>query len=109
VKLTDAAGEVKGLKLADRQLVATSGSAPPARMRAAVLSGSGVAPGRERIRERGCVFSLAPEKGKDGIWRIRVRPARGKPFLLDTRYGAGLDGLPFPGEDRESSTETSKR
>lgn len=109
VKLTDAAGEVKGLKLADRQLVATSGSAPPARMRAVLLSGSGVAPGKERIDERGCVFSLAPGKGEDGIWRIRVRPARGKPFVLDTRYGGGLDGLPFPEAAATPATDVRKK
>jgi hypothetical protein len=96
LKITDATGASKGFRLMDQELVATSGATPPSRVPSVVLSPSGVAPSGRRVDRKGCAFSLATRKGADGVWRIEVSPPGSKPFVLDTRYGAGLDGLPFP-------------
>jgi len=62
------------------------------------VSSVGVEPGPKRVARLNCGFSLHTQKDSTGQWRIVVKPlALGrKPFALDTRYGAGLAGLPFP-------------
>ena len=59
------------------------------------LSASGVEPGKRRVARPNCRFALAMQKDSTGLWRILVSCPGTEPFVLDTRYGAGLAGLPF--------------
>lgn len=55
------------------------------------LTALGVRPGHERVRNP-CPLRLSSDVDEHGRWRIRI----GKERHLDTPYGAGLGGLPFP-------------
>ena len=61
-----------------------------------VLTAAGVAPTSRVVSDDGCGFSAHNEIGGNGLPGIRISARVGKGFLLDARYGAGLDGLPFP-------------
>jgi hypothetical protein len=58
-------------------------------------SGAGVEPGRRKVAKKNCGFMLASERDSTGRWHIVVSRHGSKSFSLDTRYGAGLAGLPF--------------
>jgi len=60
------------------------------------LSVTGVEPSKRRVARPNCRFALATQKDSAGLWRILVSRPGTKTFALDTRYGAGLAGLPFP-------------
>lgn len=60
-----------------------------------VLTASGVADTRV-VAFRPCGYRAQDFRRKGEPARVRIVPRRGKPFLLDARYGAGLAGLPFP-------------
>jgi hypothetical protein len=94
VRVTDASGETS-----DFSLTAEGLERGPSRTRrlagTVLLTADGVVPGSQRIRRPGCVFSLSPRR-EGGTWRLQVARRGRKPFLLDTRYGAALAGMPFP-------------
>jgi hypothetical protein len=58
------------------------------------LTPSGVRPAERHVKSP-CAMTLAPWRAAKDVWRIRVGKG-GKTSELDTRYGAGLFGLPFP-------------
>jgi hypothetical protein len=62
-----------------------------------ILTPAGVAPGNRMVTDPACGFSAHDETDAQGLPRIRLLPHKGKGFLIDARYGAGLDGLPFSG------------
>jgi hypothetical protein len=76
----------------DSELQATLAPMPA---RSVELTPSGVKPA-QRLVKKPCSMTLAPRLDEKGIWRIRRIVKRGKSSELDTRYGAGLFGLPFP-------------
>jgi len=61
-----------------------------------VLTAAGVAPTSRVVSDAGCSFSAHDEISGNGLPGIRISARAGKGFFLDARYGAGLDGLPFP-------------
>jgi hypothetical protein len=61
------------------------------------LSAAGVAQTSRVVTDSACGFSAHDETDTQGMPRIRISARKGKGFFLDARYGAGLDGLPFPG------------
>jgi len=61
------------------------------------LSPEGVSPTSRYVNDETCGFTARDELDAQGNPRIRVQPQKGKSFILDTRFGAGLAGLPFPG------------
>ena len=73
------------------------------------VTSKGVAPNARTVARHGCPFELAMQKDAAGTWRIVVSNRRGKPFLLDTRYGAGLDGLPFPAKPEASGQKAGDK
>ena len=54
-----------------------------------------------------CGFSAHDETDAQGTSHVRVLPRKGKGLLLDARYGAGLDGLPFPASPSAASKALS--
>jgi len=81
----------------DGETLAPAGASPGRFLRSVVLSPAGVAPGTRVVADAACGFSARDEADAQGIPRVRISTHKGKGFLLDARYGAGLDGLPFPG------------
>jgi hypothetical protein len=84
----------------DGQAIEATGnirSRPPSGVHAVVLTAAGVAPSSRQVASESCGFLAKDEVDAQGVPRIRVTPSKGKAFTLDARYGAGLDGLPFPG------------
>jgi hypothetical protein len=67
----------------------------PAQM---VLSPAGVAPGTRVVTDGACGFTARDEIDAQGVPRIHVSAQKGRDFFLDARYGAGIAGLPFPGQ-----------
>jgi hypothetical protein len=61
-----------------------------------ILTAAGVAPGTRAVADPACGFSAHDQTDTKGLPQIRISPRKGKGFMLDARYGAGLDGLPFP-------------
>jgi hypothetical protein len=61
-----------------------------------ILTSAGVAPAGRVVSDAACGFSARDEIDGNGQPGIRISPRPGRDFLLDARYGAGLDGLPFP-------------
>jgi TPR repeat len=61
-----------------------------------VLTAAGVAPTSRVVSDAGCGFSAHDEIDGNGLPGIRISVRAGKDFFLDARYGAALDGLPFP-------------
>ena len=66
----------------------------PMPTRSVELAPSGVKPAEQLVKGP-CPTRLAPHLDEKGIWRIQISRS-GKTSELDTRYGAGLVGLPFP-------------
>jgi hypothetical protein len=97
MRIIDAEGERKSVRLANGEWQPSASAGAGVKARIVVLTTAGVAPSGRKVAEKpGCRFALAPEKDAAGVWRIRVSKPGAKPFVLDTRYGAGLDGLLFP-------------
>ena len=61
-----------------------------------VLTAAGVASASRVVTDAGCGFSAHDEIDGNSLPGIRISARVGQGFLLDARYGAGLDGLPFP-------------
>ena len=80
-------------EVTDVGLQATSAPMPA---RWVELTPSGVAPAApgDRHVKKPCPMTLSPWRDGKATWRIRVGKS-GKTSVLDTRYGAGLFGLPF--------------
>ena len=78
-------------EVADAGLQATSARMPA---RSVELAPSGVKPAEEHVKKP-CPMMLSPWRDGKATWRIRVGKS-GNTSVLDTRYGAGLFGLPFP-------------
>jgi hypothetical protein len=55
-----------------------------------------VAPGARTVADPACGFSARDEVDAQGLPRIRISVRKGKDSFLEARFGAGLDGLPFP-------------
>jgi hypothetical protein len=96
LKVTDASSNAGVLSLVDDRLEAASVPTTRSFGEFVEVSASGVEPGKKRVARAGCGFTLASQKDPAGLWRIQVSRPGVKPFALDTRYGAGLVGLPFP-------------
>jgi hypothetical protein len=95
LKVTDGASRATSLALRDDRLE-SAGPAQGSHGESVEVSGSGVEPHKQRVPRANCGFTLAPQKDSSGLWRILISRSGGKPYPLDTRYGAGLAGLPFP-------------
>jgi hypothetical protein len=109
LRATDAAGEVTDYVPGESGLERKPQS-EGARLREPVaVTAAGVAPAADRTRRGKCRYSLAMQKDPKGTWRIAVTPGGGKPFLLDTRYGAGLRGMPFPSAEPSRATGSRKQ
>jgi hypothetical protein len=75
-----------------------------------LLTTAGVRPVASRNKRPGCPFELVSKTGPDGVWQVEARGGSGNTFILDTRYGAGLPGLPFPdGSAHEKSAKESAK
>ena len=96
LKVTEAASEAI-FSVVDDQLQYAPAAAGHAGGESVELTSVGVEPGKKRVARLDCGFALTPHKDSAGRWRIQVKPVGRKPFALDTHYGAGLAGLPFPG------------
>jgi hypothetical protein len=81
----------------DGENLEPAGASQGRSLRSVVLSPTGVAPGTRVVADAACGFSARDETDAQGMPRIRISARKSKGFLLDARYGAGLDGLPFPG------------
>jgi hypothetical protein len=62
-----------------------------------LVTAAGVAPTSRVVSDAACGFSAHDEIDGQGLPRIHITARPRKDFFLDARYGAGLDGLPFPG------------
>jgi hypothetical protein len=94
LQVTDATSKTSTLTLVDDRLDVAASTRW--RGESVLVTGSGVEPGKRRITRAHCGFALAMQKDSTGLWRVLVSPPGSKSFSLDTRYGAGLAGLPFP-------------
>ena len=94
LQVTDAASHTSTLTLVDDSLESAA-SASRWRGESVVVTGAGVEPSKRRIARANCGLTLAMQKDPAGLWRVLVSRPGTKPFNLDTRYGAGLAGLPF--------------
>jgi hypothetical protein len=98
LKVTDPSAKTTFLNFTGDRFESIPASRPPGRSDAVELSAMGVDPGTRRVARAKCGFVLATERASGGNWRLTVSSRGAKPFHLDTRYGAGLAGLPFPDE-----------
>jgi hypothetical protein len=71
------------------------------------LTAVGVAPATRAVTDPGCGFTAHDETDAQGLPHVRISARKGKGFLLDARYGAGLAGLPFPGPSASPSKALS--
>jgi hypothetical protein len=96
LKVTDASSTTSVLSLSEDRLEPASLVTSRAPVDWVEVSGAGVRPGKRKVARSKCDVALATQKDSAGLWRIVVSRPSGKSFNLDTRYGAGLFGLPFP-------------
>ena len=96
LRLTDASSHTSVLALVEGRLESAPAWADRLRGGFVETSGTGVEPGKRKLAKTNCGFALATERDSTGLWHIVVSRPGGKSFRLDTRYGAGLAGLPFP-------------
>ena len=96
LRVTDASSHTTVLALVEDRLESAPGWADRLRGEFVEASGSGVEPGKRRVDKKNCELALAMEKDSTGQWHIVVSRPGSKSFRLDTRYGAGLAGLPLP-------------
>ena len=106
LSVTHPSGETSGFRMARDELEASPVRMSPAQADSVVLSGLGVESKRRPIRRAACRFDLATQKDLAGMWRIQVSRPGMKAFFLDTKYGAGLSGMPFP-SDRASDAKAA--
>jgi hypothetical protein len=104
LKVTDVSGTTAGYRHVTGRFENDSGVSPGARAESVVLTGLGVEPAARQVKRGKCSFALAGRKDPSGLWRIQVSRRGAKPFTLDTRYGAGLSGMPFPTKSPSSPT-----
>jgi hypothetical protein len=110
LKVTDAAGAGTTWRLTPVGLEASPGLSASAQAEPTVLTGLGVMePNPRKIKREHCSFSLAVQTAPAGLQRLQVTPATGRPFPLATRFGAGLHGLPFPGDAPVGSPPPPRR
>jgi hypothetical protein len=102
VKITDGQGTSATWQLGARGLVANPEPAKPRRGSAVVLTARGIAPVFRHVARGKCRFSVYGIVDDAGGNRLEVARPGGKRFQLDTKYNAGLRGLPFPGEKTAS-------
>jgi hypothetical protein len=95
LKVTDASSTTTVLSLSEDRLESASAATVRSLADAVEVSGAGVEPAKRKLVRSNCSFVLATQKDSVGLWRIVVSRRDGKAFNLDTRYGAGLTGLPF--------------
>jgi hypothetical protein len=98
LRVSDSSGKYALLKLTDDRLDDVSNGSPPGHTEFVELSPLGVKPAKQLVARANCGCTLATQKDSAGVWRIMAFHPKTKPFRLNTRYGAGLDGLPFPNE-----------
>ncbi|HEY5281753.1 MAG TPA: hypothetical protein VIM14_03090 [Polyangia bacterium] len=98
LKVTDPSDKTTNYGFVDDRFEVVSPSHPSGNLDTVDLSAIGVEPGTRHVARPKCGFHLATQKNPDGEWRVNVSRPGVKPFHLDTRYGAGLAGLPFPDE-----------
>jgi hypothetical protein len=96
LKVTDVSGATALLRRMPAGLETVPRLASGPRAASVLLSSSGVEPAFRLIKRDPCIFSLSTQRDSAGRWRLQVTPPKGKPFSLDTRYGAGLQGMAFP-------------
>ena len=95
IELVELEGGLSGFRFDGSRLEpAAAGHGRP--VRPVVLTSAGVAPDTRVVVGTDCAFSARDEIDAQGLPRIRISAPKGKDFLLDARYGAGLAGLPFP-------------
>jgi hypothetical protein len=98
LKVTDVSGAISTFRLTASGLETNPGIPSSARVQSVVLTGLGVEPASHQVKRTKCRFALSTQKDSAGIWRVQVSRPGSKPFTLDTRYGAGLRGMPFPAD-----------
>jgi hypothetical protein len=94
-----------GLFRFDGKTLAPAGSGfarPLPGARVVRLSNRGVLALASQELDSECRLLLRDELDPKGLPLVRVVPRKGKTFFLDTRYGAGLAGLPFPTDEPAS-------
>jgi hypothetical protein len=96
LKLKDVSGTTSTWTVTSDGLVSSGVGAKPRPGASVVLADRGVEPTLPQTRRGKCGFSLRMRRDAHGVWRLEVSRPRAKSFALDTRYGAGLRGLPFP-------------
>lgn len=96
--VTDSSGTTSGFSMASDTLEPTAGLTASARSDSFILSALGVEPQHRWKARAACRFDLNMQQDPDGTWHIQASRPGMKPFLLNTKYGAGLSGLPFPGD-----------
>lgn len=106
---TDATGARKAYRLAPAGLESASDVRRPKQSEMAILGPTGAAPFATRNRGGTCRFKLSTKRDMDSVSRIEVAPTHGTPFLLDTRFGAGLLGIKFPGEPWSPTTSLTAK
>jgi hypothetical protein len=106
LKVTDAAGTNTTWRLLPGGLEASPSLSAAARLEPVALTGFGVEPATRQVKRERCRFALSMHKDAAGLWRVQVARPGGKPFTLDTKYGAGLRGLPFPRKNAQRDRES---
>jgi hypothetical protein len=101
VEVTDGAGRKASFRLGATRLAASPGRKRPKGEDWVALGEHGVELGEPYRSQGKCAFSLRATEDSSGRRRLQVARPGGKPFLLDTRYEAGLHGLPFPDPSRK--------
>jgi hypothetical protein len=96
LEIAGVAGTRATFRLGPSSLVASQGARRPRGADAVTLDEHGVDVGEPYVSRGKCAFTLRATEDSAGRRRLVVAPAGGKGFLLDTRYEAGLHGLPFP-------------
>jgi hypothetical protein len=88
-------------RLGPSSLVVNPGARKPKGADGITLDEHGVDEGEPYVRKGRCPFTVRATEDSAGRRRLVVVPADGKRFLLDTKYEAGLRGLPFPEAGRQ--------
>lgn len=96
IGVTDRTGRHATFRLGTTGLVASPARKRPKGEDWVVLGEHGIELGKPYLAKGKCAFSLRATEDSAGRRRLQVARPGGKPFLLDTRYEAGLHGLPFP-------------
>ena len=109
LRVTDASSHTSVLTLVEDRLESAPAWADRLRGELVEASGAGVAPSKRKVAKPHCGFALAMERESSGQWYIVVARPGNKSFRLDTRYGAGLAGLPFPDGTPGPGLEPSPR